>query len=333
MALRRLTGPQINRTETLESYLSAERLSAPRARKGEYCVKAEAIAQALGGHKVGSIWMARCPAHDDRKPSLSVDEARDGKVLVCCHTGCEQDAVIFALRARGLWERRRSRATSRGTDAAQSADHDSVALRRMETALGMWRASQPANGTLVETYLRSRGITLAVPVSIRFHPELKHPSGGIWPSMVALVTRGRDCKPIAIHRTFLAPDGSAKAAIKPAKMMLGPCGGGVVRLGEPEGVLLVGEGIETCLAAQQATGQVAWAALSTSGLRTLELPLAIREVVVLADGDDPGEAAAKSCAWRWKREGRRVRVARPPSGVDFNDLLVGRIPDLDGTSP
>ena len=108
-------------------------------------------------------------------------------------------------------------------------------------------------------------------------------------------------------------------------MMLGPCRGGAVRLGQPESVLMVGEGIETCLAAMQATGQPAWAALSTSGLRGLDLPRELRDVIVLADGDDPGEAAAQDCARRWKREGRRVRIARPPRGMDFNDLLQGRV--------
>ena len=85
---------------------------------------------------------------------------------------------------------------------------------------------------------------------------------------------------------------------------------------------MVGEGIETCLAAMRATGQAAWAALSTSGLRALDLPRDVRDVIVLADGDDPGEAAAQDCTWRWKREGRRVRIARPPRSMDFNDLLL-----------
>ena len=80
---------------------------------------------------------------------------------------------------------------------------------------------------------------------------------------------------------------------------------------------MVGEGIETCLAAMRATGHPAWAALSTSGLRTLDLPKDVRDVIVLADGDEPGEAAARDCAWRWKREGRRVRIARPPQGHGF----------------
>jgi hypothetical protein len=65
---------------------------------------AESIAKALGGRKSGGEWNARCPAHQDRTPSLSIRDANDGKVLVCCHAGCTQDSVITALRARGLWE-------------------------------------------------------------------------------------------------------------------------------------------------------------------------------------------------------------------------------------
>ena len=52
-------------------------------------------------------------------------------------------------------------------------------------------------------------------------------------------------------------------------------------------------------------------------------------MIVLADGDDPGEAAARDCAHRWKREGRSVRIARPPKGMDFNDVLLGHEPLLE----
>ena len=57
-------------------------------------------------------------------------------------------------------------------------------------------------------------------------------------------------------------------------------------------------------------------------LRALDLPQDVRDVIVLADGDAPGEAAARDCSWRWKRQGRRVRIARPPQGTDFNDMLM-----------
>ena len=103
--------------------------------------------------------------------------------------------------------------------------------------------------------------------------------------------------------------------------------GNAVRLTPQQNILVVGEGIETCLAAMQATGLPAWAALSTSGLRTLLLPAEIGEVIVLADGDDPGEAAALDAARRWKRENRIVRIARPPTGMDFNDFLLGSVVD------
>ena len=69
------------------------------------------------------------------------------------------------------------------------------------------------------------------------------------------------------------------------------------------------------------------AALSTSGLRALELPADVRDVVILADGDAPGEAAADTAAARWQKEGRRVRIARSPAGYDFNDLL-GTVPPI-----
>ena len=141
--------------------------------------------------------------------------------------------------------------------------------------------------------------------------------------MVALVTNGIDATPVALHRTFLARDGRGKAPVEPQKMMLGPCRGGAVRLAEPDDVLMVGEGIETCLAAMHATGYPTWSALSTSGLRGLELPKDVRDVIVLADGDEAGEAAARDCGARWRYQGRRVRIARPPQGSDFNDLLPG----------
>jgi DNA primase len=86
---------------------------------------------------------------------------------------------------------------------------------------------------------------------------------------------------------------------------------------------MIGEGIETCLAAMQATGYPAWAALSTSGLKSIDLPTGLNEVIILADGDKPGEAAAQIAARRWQSS-HKTRIARPPSGLDFNDLLTGK---------
>lgn len=47
--------------------------------------------------RVGAGWAARCPAHDDKRPSLSVSEGDEGRVLVHCHAGCPTDAIAKAL--------------------------------------------------------------------------------------------------------------------------------------------------------------------------------------------------------------------------------------------
>jgi putative DNA primase/helicase len=69
-----------------------------------------------------------------------------------------------------------------------------------------------------------------------------------------------------------------------------------------------------------------WAALSTCGLLRLDLPQSMRDVIVLADGDERGKAAARGATLRWKREGRHVRIAFASEGMDFNDMLLGRAP-------
>jgi hypothetical protein len=45
-------------------------------------------------------WVARCPAHEDRSPSLSIRELNDGRVLVHDFGGCSTEAVLGALGLR-----------------------------------------------------------------------------------------------------------------------------------------------------------------------------------------------------------------------------------------
>ncbi len=140
---------------------------------------AESIAEALGGQRGGDGWTARCPAHDDRTPSLSIRAAHDGKVLVHCHAGCDQKCVIAALRAHGLWgenPRRFMLRTDRRTLVKHKPAHGDPECS--EVPLAIWRSAKPASGTLVETYLALRGIEIPAPHTVRFHPGLKHPEGG-----------------------------------------------------------------------------------------------------------------------------------------------------------
>jgi phage/plasmid primase-like uncharacterized protein len=88
-------------------------------------------------------------------------------------------------------------------------------------------------------------------------------------------------------------------------------------------LLLVGEGIETCLAAMKACRLPAWATLGTAGLKGLILPSDVRSIIILADHDvnGAGQRAADAAGRRWLAEGRKVRIALPPMIGDFNDMI------------
>jgi hypothetical protein len=62
----------------------------------------ENLVQRLSAERSGKGWKARCPAHVDHTPSLSIDEGADGRALIHCHAGCDIGAVLAAC---GMSER------------------------------------------------------------------------------------------------------------------------------------------------------------------------------------------------------------------------------------
>src|SRR5690606_34997219 len=150
--------------------------------------------------------------------------------------------------------------------------------RRIEEARAIWRGSVPADGTLVVTYLRARGITTRPPASLRFHGALPYQKGMLLPCMVAAV-QAPDRKITAVHRTFLRLDGRGKAGVSTPKKALGPIGRGAVRLAPAAEMLGIAEGIETGLSAMEITGIPVWCALG-SAIHRLDLPPQVRQVVI-----------------------------------------------------
>jgi hypothetical protein len=55
------------------------------------------LAKLPDAKKVRNGWSARCPAHDDRRPSLSIAQGDDGAALVKCHAGCDTAAILAAI--------------------------------------------------------------------------------------------------------------------------------------------------------------------------------------------------------------------------------------------
>ena len=281
------------------------------------------LARALGGQRNGRGWIACCPAHDDRTPSLSIAEGSDGRVLLTCFAGCSWSAIRMALDARSLWPTRQpqfSRAIPHGGSShrPQLLEVGSAGLAVVKR---IWRSARAAPGTLVETYLQSRSLTTPVPPTLRYARLRHRESGRSLPCMIAAVQTASG-RLSGVHRTYLRPDGRGKADVEPVKKMLGTCRSGAIRLAPAGRRLALCEGIETGLSVRRVCPELpVWCALSAGNLDRLQLPAEVEEVVLVADGDPVGLAAARRAAQHYGVSGRRIRLVELPPGMDANDLL------------
>jgi putative DNA primase/helicase len=283
------------------------------------------IARVLGNvRRSGDWWRCICPVHGSRTGRSATLALRDGEhgIIAVCHAGCSRPDILAELRRRGLLlGATRSRAAPIPTRSVAPDD----TARRIAVARRIWDAAHDARRSPVATYLAGRGITVDPPPSLRWAPALRRPDGTDGPAMIARID-SIDGELIGIARTWLDHN-SAGQWHRRDRAMLGRATGGAVRFASAAETLLIGEGIETCLAAMQATAMPAWAALSTSGVVALVLPPIVGHVIILADNDKngAGERAARTAAARWLAEGRLVRISMPPEpGSDFNDVLLGR---------
>jgi hypothetical protein len=280
------------------------------------------IALTLGGaRRSGAQWVARCPAHGDRTPSLSLRDADDGRVLVHCHAGCAPQAILHVLRQRGLLGR---------LEPAQSQTSPSIKAEPKRKPGALFTTFLPIGGSPVERYLRARVEGVVVPSAdvLRYAPA--HPPRFPWPSMVALVTSLADARTVqTLHFTDLHPDGSEKAPIAPNKRTLKgyPMKGGVVRLTDDADVTLrvgVAEGIEKALAIstsfmrEQGRVEHVWSALNAGNMAQLPVLPGIETLAIYSDKNGVGKNAAHRLALRWHHAGRRVELGASP-GPDWDE--------------
>lgn len=96
-----------------------------------------------------------------------------------------------------------------------------------------------------------------------------------------------------------------------------------MRLRESEGPLIITESIETGLSVTCMLRRPAsvWAALSTSGVQGLLLPMQPSVLVLAPDGDTPGRAAACALAVRAENQGWTVAMRDLGDQLDWNDVL------------
>jgi len=195
-----------------------------------------------------------------------------------------------------------------------------------EAARRLFAMSQPISGTIVETYLRNRGITaLHGAGSLRFHPRCyyrpdEHSPTETWPAMIASVTN-LDGRLTGAHRTWLDPSGSNKAPIDTPRRAMGDLLGHAVRFGVPGEVMAAGEGIETILSLRCVLPNIAVAAaLSATHLAAILFPNRLRRLYIVRDDDPAGDVARDILIERANAVGIEAIVLSPMLG-DFNEDL------------
>lgn len=286
------------------------------------------IEETVGLRREGKHHAALCPFHRDRTPSLTVYSDH----YHCFGCGAHGDVIDWLTIQRGMSFREALaylgasncglHPASRSPPVKPPRANDNVAL-----AQRIWREALYADSSIVADYLHTRGLELPPEPVLRFHPEC--PCGQTRrPAMVALLSDPKSGELTGgIHRTFLKPDGSGKAAIDRPKMMLGPWG--VVRLYDPETAGIgIAEGIETALAVAPRIGWgPVWAACTAGGFTKLP-PLAMRTLNIFIDCDDDGVSLreAEACAERWVAAGLEVLIHEPPEGSDWADAAKGIAP-------
>ncbi|MBB4153255.1 DNA primase [Sphingomonas jinjuensis] len=283
----------------------------------------------------GREWVGLCPFHNERTPSFTVYD--EGRKFCCFGCRASGDVLDFVQQAYGV----------KLFEAIDMLDSGALAELRQQlppprpkqdlrpVADRIVREAVPIEGTPAAAYLRSRGITMPLPHTLRFArlaPPKQPEDNGLLaangstplPCLVAVVTDPAG-QLVGIQRTYLTEDGR-KAATTDGKVKysLGNLIGGAIQLGPPAETIVVTEGLEDGLSLAQSLGESVWVAAGTKMLPHMQFPEVTRSVIIGADRDEPGERAAQAAAEAYRGRGLSVTIARPDAPFkDWNDQLRG----------
>ena len=271
----------------------------------------ERMLDALRSHghaptRSGKGWACRCPAHDDRNPSLSIGTGDDGRVLLHCHAGCSAQTIAERI---GL------------SMADLFVDADSSVLSAMAPERKPKpRTSYPTARDAVKAMERTHGP--------KANTWTYHNADG---DPVGVVVRwdtgsGKRIRPVS--RNGVGWHAGGMPAPRPLY--------GLPELLESEGVVYVCEGEKAADAARACGMTATTSAQGSKSARKADWhPLAGRDVVILPDADEPGERYARDVAGLALEAGAAsVRIVRLgerwpelPEGGDLADVLA--LPESD----
>jgi len=266
------------------------------------------IADKLGSKPTTHGFVCKCPAHDDKSPSLQVWEDTAGFIRFKCYAGCTYEQISLALKTLGI------DVTSKRSgplDRILTPIHEGVAL----------------DGTPAQAYLLSRRITAFPGPSVLCYQKdaWEEPDGSKYGALIGIL-RNYENKIVAIQKIFIDADGK-KAPIEVVKRTSGKKAGAATSLPGKKPTVLV-EGLEDGLSIWQSTGSEV---LVCYGLDFIKLPLSAgMEVIVARDNDPVGskpDLKLKKQLALLKKKGVDFKIAVPETiegqeKTDFNDMLV-----------
>ena len=256
------------------------------------------LVAALRGTWHGAYAMCRCPAHDDRTPSLSIRQGISG-VLVHCFAGCNPRDIMHALR---------------NTDRVQGIEpRPARNLNSRRQAQRLWDDAIDVNGTLGERYLVGRCLPPDLP-DIRFHPRCplgRKPNTAFHQALLVAV-RDQGCL-VAVQRIMIDP----RSGWHRGKFLLGRCGQGAWQPTLHGRVLAIAEGFEDAAAFTRLTGVTCWAAMGASRLSVISLPEELDTLIIAEDNNAPGRKAAHRAIIAYARRGLQITRCSPVYDCDW----------------
>jgi putative DNA primase/helicase len=231
------------------------------------------ILESLHARRSGTGWIARCPAHEDKAPSLSLRVTETGRLLAYCHAGCTFDEIRQAL---GLGGERFISSKIRNNRSSNEPTPEQIEAQKK--AFRIWTSARPANPN--HPYLVKKSIK---PYHLKQFSEIlvvpmQAADGTLWNLQLI--------------------DGEGQK-----KFLLGGKTKGLFSvLGEAkeEGRLYIAEGFATAATIHELTGRPVFVAFSASNLPTVA-QIARRAfpnvgIILAADGDPAGEKYSEQAA-------------------------------------
>jgi putative DNA primase/helicase len=262
-----------------------------------------------GSHRMPCPYCQRRPT--DKTLSVTVDFQK--AIWHCFRCGCS------------------GRTDARGTSGLRPVRNGSyLAPQEHETlspfGQALWQGCSTVAGE-ARAYLEARNCVIPpADGDLRWHPNLRHPSGYIGPTLVGLITDAITNVPLSLHRTWIRPDGTKAQLDAPRLLLKGHRkNGGVIRLWPDEafnGGLAIAEGVETALSAAHAFTPV-WSCIDCGNLEKFPVLAGVECLSIVADNDAAGMTAARECGERWATSGAKAWIVKPAHpGTDLNDMLI-----------